>query len=517
MTLSRPPRPLPQVAGGGQATMPGPGDNQFTGADGNGSVTPTDLDKLFQIPAAYNALPQSAGFSVVPGQQFNVPDNTVEGIGDTTGMNTQQLLTHLQNLAPEELRIVQADLANAGYYGAITKMTDEPTWGFLTAKDVTAMRAFVLDGIQAAQSGQTLNSLLALKTQQFSAQMSKGTSQTPIFDLGTDYTVSHLDQTSVNDQADKAALAILGHGLTDQERAQVYSQLDAKGVAQQQNLNSTKAARALSDATAKASLTIDPTTGQPVAFTGVDSTARNLIGKIAYKFGGTSPATGLDCSGFTQFVMQQNGLAIGRTTSDQWANPAGVQVGQDQAQPGDLVFFGSPTDDNHAHVGVYIGNGMMIDNAHTGTSTRVDAIAGFGMPILGFKHFNIPGQPNTTPAGAFTPGFNGGGGGNNSPIGIGSVNPGAPVDVGGFSVSQDAPAQDPVQAATGPVGGPAAANDLPGATKPIISTPDTTTDTTALDVNSEINDMIRRLHPDEAAAHDFSNAYDQFQSIMRGI
>lgn len=493
-------------------TIINPGSDPFAGAATDSSVTPTDLDKLFQIPAAYNALPQSAGFSVVPGQQFNVPDNNVPGLGDTTGMNTQALLTHLENLAPDELRIVQADLANAGYYGPIAKMTDEPTWGFITTKDVTAMRAFVLDGIQASQSGQTLSSLLARKTQEFTAVQSHGASTTPIFNLGKDYTVQHLDQTQVNSEADKQALTILGHGLTDQERAQLYAQLDAKGVTQQQAANATTQARALSDATAKARLTIDPTTGQPIAFNGVDATARSYLNKIAYKWGGTDPGTGLDCSAFTQFVLQQNGVSIGRTTSDQWANPAGVQVTADQAQPGDLIFFGSATDNNNAHVGVYIGNGMMIDNAHTGTSTRVDSISGFGMPVLGFKHFSIPGQGDTTSPGAATPGF--------GATGVGAIAPGAPVDVGGFSVPQSglAAGQDPTQAAEGQgVTGNVAGNVTGTGQKPVISTPDTTTDTVNQDIPSQIADLIRRLHPDQAAAHDFSNAYDMFLQTMKGV
>lgn len=85
-------------------------------------------------------------------------------------------------------------------------------------------------------------------------------------------------------------------------------------------------------------------------------TAKMYVG-AAYVFGGTGP-TGFDCSGFTQYVYGLHGINLGRTT---WAQGSqGVHVSAAQAQPGDIVYYGS-------HVGIYAGGGMMVDAGNPGT------------------------------------------------------------------------------------------------------------------------------------------------------
>ncbi|TCP55451.1 cell wall-associated NlpC family hydrolase [Tumebacillus sp. BK434] len=77
---------------------------------------------------------------------------------------------------------------------------------------------------------------------------------------------------------------------------------------------------------------------------------------VPYRYGGTTPG-GFDCSGFIQFVYQQLGVELPRTTYAQLG--AGVQVSQANLQPGDLIFFscgGVAT----SHAGIYIGNGQFI-------------------------------------------------------------------------------------------------------------------------------------------------------------
>ena len=68
----------------------------------------------------------------------------------------------------------------------------------------------------------------------------------------------------------------------------------------------------------------------------------------------------MDCSGFAQYVMGQNGLNIPRTTYDQIKR--GTKVSKPDLQQGDLVFFDTNgTNGNSAdHVGIYIGNGQMV-------------------------------------------------------------------------------------------------------------------------------------------------------------
>jgi cell wall-associated NlpC family hydrolase len=100
--------------------------------------------------------------------------------------------------------------------------------------------------------------------------------------------------------------------------------------------------------------------------------ARGLLG-IPYVYGGES-LSGFDCSGFTQYVYRKAGISIPRTASAQQAAAARVS----NPQPGDLVFFGYPA----WHVGIYVGNGMMIDSAHSGTVTDVrpiySGVSGYG-------------------------------------------------------------------------------------------------------------------------------------------
>lgn len=107
---------------------------------------------------------------------------------------------------------------------------------------------------------------------------------------------------------------------------------------------------------------------------GVVGIAMSLLG-IYYVYGGSTPA-GFDCSGFTSYVYRQVGVSLPRTAAGQQAAARRVS----SPQPGDLVFFGYPA----YHVGIYAGNGMMIDSPRTGKATSLRAIwdknATFGRP-----------------------------------------------------------------------------------------------------------------------------------------
>ena len=97
-------------------------------------------------------------------------------------------------------------------------------------------------------------------------------------------------------------------------------------------------------------------TGQDVV-----ADAQKYLG-VPYLWGGTDPAQGLDCSGLVQDVYSDVGISLPRTSQEQAT--VGTPVSSlAEAQPGDLVFF--PGSDGTAsapgHVGIYIGNGEMID------------------------------------------------------------------------------------------------------------------------------------------------------------
>ncbi|MEU0586485.1 NlpC/P60 family protein [Streptomyces sp. NPDC006132] len=94
--------------------------------------------------------------------------------------------------------------------------------------------------------------------------------------------------------------------------------------------------------------------------------ARAQIGK-PYVWGAVGPGS-YDCSGLTQAAWKAAGVTLPRTTYDQ-VN-AGTTVPLSQAQPGDLVFFY----DDVTHVGMYIGNGMMIHAPKPGTYVREESV-----------------------------------------------------------------------------------------------------------------------------------------------
>ena len=109
----------------------------------------------------------------------------------------------------------------------------------------------------------------------------------------------------------------------------------------------------------------------PVSGQAVVADARQYLG-VPYQWGGTNPATGLDCSGLVQRVYSDLGISLPRTSQEQ-ATVGTPVAGVAAAQPGDLVFY-EPSPSGPGHVGIYIGNGQIIDAPHTGTVVRVDPV-----------------------------------------------------------------------------------------------------------------------------------------------
>lgn len=100
-------------------------------------------------------------------------------------------------------------------------------------------------------------------------------------------------------------------------------------------------------------------------------TARSQLG-VTYHPGGASPATGFDCSGFTQWVFRQHGIPLPRQTVDQYR--AGEQVRGERLQQGDLVFFDIEKK-GASHVGIYEASGWFIHCSSPGGQVREDYLA----------------------------------------------------------------------------------------------------------------------------------------------
>jgi cell wall-associated NlpC family hydrolase len=96
----------------------------------------------------------------------------------------------------------------------------------------------------------------------------------------------------------------------------------------------------------------------------ITTAALRLMG-AGYRWGGASPATGFDCSGYIFYVFQQIGIHLPRTSFEQYQRGVAVAIGA--LNPGDLVFFTTYAK-GPSHVGIYLGNGTFIHclNANTG-------------------------------------------------------------------------------------------------------------------------------------------------------
>lgn len=118
-------------------------------------------------------------------------------------------------------------------------------------------------------------------------------------------------------------------------------------------------------------------------FAAIYKEAQKYVG-TPYVWGGSTPESGFDCSGYVCWVYNQNGYNVGRTTAEGlWQKSQPIR--EAEAKPGDLVFFeGTYDTPGKSHVGIYLGNGMMVSAgdpikyANIHSSYWQKHLAGFG-------------------------------------------------------------------------------------------------------------------------------------------
>jgi nlpC/P60 family protein len=123
-------------------------------------------------------------------------------------------------------------------------------------------------------------------------------------------------------------------------------------------------------------------TVQPVRISNIDRTqgsqelmlhSMGLVG-TPYRWGGSSTATGFDCSGMIQFVYKNAlDVSLPRTARDMAA--ASRKIPDNQLKAGDLVFFNTGGSSQYSHVGLYIGNGEFIHAPSSGKTIKTEKLS----------------------------------------------------------------------------------------------------------------------------------------------
>jgi cell wall-associated NlpC family hydrolase len=113
---------------------------------------------------------------------------------------------------------------------------------------------------------------------------------------------------------------------------------------------------------------------------GVDKSSRvseilfNALGLVGtpYRYGGSSPANGFDCSGLIQYVYRESAnLALPRTVAEMNSHAA-PDIAEDNLQSGDLVIFATDGTSRPSHAGIYVGEGRFVHAPSRGGEVRMD-------------------------------------------------------------------------------------------------------------------------------------------------
>jgi len=170
-------------------------------------------------------------------------------------------------------------------------------------------------------------------------------------------------------------LASIRTEIASLEAAEARRQARLEAQARQRVAALTQSRRALSlptpaDAPIDATESAEPEVTAPAPdarYGGAVAIAMQYLG-IPYKWGGASPETGFDCSGFTMYVYAKLGVSLPHHAATQFG--MGTPVSKADLQPGDLVFFRGL-----GHMGMYIGGGQFIHSPRTGDVVKISNLS----------------------------------------------------------------------------------------------------------------------------------------------
>lgn len=115
---------------------------------------------------------------------------------------------------------------------------------------------------------------------------------------------------------------------------------------------------------------VDRVDASPKAADAAAGHAAKMVGR-RYKYGGSHPTTGFDCSGLVQFSYGQAGVKLPRSTEDQLRASSPIPVSS--LERGDLIFF-DQEGRKKSHVGIYLGGGKFVHAPSSGKQVRVDRL-----------------------------------------------------------------------------------------------------------------------------------------------
>jgi cell wall-associated NlpC family hydrolase len=99
---------------------------------------------------------------------------------------------------------------------------------------------------------------------------------------------------------------------------------------------------------------------------------------VPYRWGGSSPVSGFDCSGLVYYAYARLGLSLPHSSYALFDQ--GRRIARAKMRPGDVLFFYGL-----GHVGIYIGGGRMVHAPHTGTSVQVVKLSRYGAYLDGVR------------------------------------------------------------------------------------------------------------------------------------
>lgn len=103
----------------------------------------------------------------------------------------------------------------------------------------------------------------------------------------------------------------------------------------------------------------------------VINTAKQMLG-VKYRYGGTTPRSGFDCSGLVQYSHKLAGVNVPRTTRQQYKSSKSIS--RRYLKPGDLVFFKTTVARIVSHVGIYLGNNKFIHAPSSGKRVKISSM-----------------------------------------------------------------------------------------------------------------------------------------------